>query len=519
MIKKGKKINLWMFLFFLSAFLLISNGHFGGDGLENYLTAESIVLNHNFSIHDKPFEIPEMRYQVRGYTAIDGKIYSKYGLGMAFVLVPFYFLGHIFTHFFTRVPHAYVTQFFVSLTNPSMLALVAIVIFTFLRRLGYPLKTSLAVVLVYSFCTMSIIYARSGFSEPTVAFLITSAALLMFAYSQQARLSSLIIAGLCVGYAIFIKKNSLILLPAFLLYFVYLFITEKDSRCATHRIMMVLSFTLPIMFSFVAILLQNKILYGGLSNTEFGTIKNMLGQVRTDSFPIKGFYYYLISSGKGYLIYNVALVLGIFAIKDFFKKHKAFCMFLLFLILSNIGFYSFIFTRGSIFSWGPRYLFPTLPLMAIFLAEFINNIKTSASRFCFIFLAVLGFMIQLPGLFISFSKYIFFVKEKLLLPEYFMDFMPDLSPIKGAWALFVSFIRSLITGESSLFFYNPDFRFAAPLQASLKGYDMVDIWWVNMAKVNNSMEPYAAAGIIILIVVAIFSYKRVVGIVKNNPNA
>ena len=100
-----------------------------------------------------------------------------------------------------------------------------------------------------------------------------------------------------------------------------------------------------------------------------------------------------------------------------------------------------------------------------------------------------------------------------------MDFMPDLSPIKGAWSLFISCIRSLITGESSTFFYNPDFRFVTPLQASLKGYDMADTWWINMTKVNASMTPYAVAGVIILFILAIFSYRRAARTIKNNPNA
>ncbi|MDP2929459.1 MAG: hypothetical protein Q8O01_05300, partial [Candidatus Omnitrophota bacterium] len=215
MIKKESISKTAIFLFFFCIFLLISNGRFGGDGLENYLTAESIVLDKDFSIHDRPFDVPEMRYEVRGHAASDGKMYSNYGLGMAFILVPFYFAGHILARVITKVPHDYVTQFFVSLSSPAILALLSLTIFIFLRKLGYSLKTSFTAVSIYSLCTINIVYARSGFSEPLVACLIMLAVLAVFNYLKHNSLLSLIASGSYIGYTIFIKKNSIILLPAF----------------------------------------------------------------------------------------------------------------------------------------------------------------------------------------------------------------------------------------------------------------------------------------------------------------
>jgi hypothetical protein len=235
----------------------------------------------------------------------------------------------------------------------------------------------------------------------------------------------------------------------------------------------------------------------------------MLGKVRTDSFPIKGLYYYLVSSGKGILIYNIAMGMGFFAIKDFLKRHRVVGIFLLALMVSNLAFYSFIFTRGSIFSWGPRYLFPVLPLMAVFLAEFISKGNAVARKAAVSSFALLGFMIQLPNLIMNFSRYIFFVKEKLLLPEYLMDFMPDLSPIKGMWALFVSMLNRGMRGESLSFLYNPDFLFVTSAKESLSGYDYPDILWVNIMKAGPSMAPYMLIGAMIVILAIALSYKSI----------
>ncbi len=254
--KKENMFGLYIFLFFLSAFLLISNGRFGGDGLENYLTAESIVLDRDFSIHDRPFEVPEMRHEIRGHVTSDGKIYSNYGLGMAFILVPFYFVGHLFAKFFTAVPHDYITQFFVSLANPVILALLSLILFVFLQKLGYSARTSFLTVSVYSFCTMNVIYARSGFSEPTVACLIALAALCIFLYSQKASPLLLIAAGTCVGYAVFIKKNSLMLLPAFMFYVFY--IASEGRKKNIFQISAISACLLPISGSAIAVILQNR---------------------------------------------------------------------------------------------------------------------------------------------------------------------------------------------------------------------------------------------------------------------
>ena len=129
MTSKKKNVYVWIFLFFFSSFFFISSGRFGGDGLENYLTAESIVLDGDFSINDRPFEVGEMSYSKKGAIDTTEKRVSQYGLGVALLLVPFYFLGHLLSNFLGSVPHDYITQFAVSLFNPIVMALLSMVLF------------------------------------------------------------------------------------------------------------------------------------------------------------------------------------------------------------------------------------------------------------------------------------------------------------------------------------------------------------------------------------------------------
>ncbi len=501
--KTGKgNIGIYVFIFFALVFMFFGSGKYGGDGLENYLTAESIVLDGDFAIYDHPFDIKEMRHEERGTLNPDsGKRVSSYGLGMAFILVPFYLLGHMAAGFVPQIPHGYITQFFVALSNPLILALLAGLIFKFLLKLGYTGKTAFLSTAIYSFCTMSFIYCRSGFSEPMVALLVLSAVYSVFSFTKEKKAASLLVAGFCLAYAIFIKKNSLILLPGFLIYLVYSCWNKKEIKKILGPVIL---FLLPVILAILAIFLQNNILYGGALRTEFGSTNDLLANVTRKSFPIKGLYYYLLSSGKGYFIYNLALILGLFAIKDFARKFRGLLILISCLWLANLFFYAFIFTRGSIFSWGPRYLFPTLPFLALFLAEFIEKSSRFQRKFAVFSWAGLGFLIQLPNLIVNISKYIFFVKEKLGLPEYLIDFMPELSPIKGAWMLFISFLKRHFFGAGEVFLYDPDFKFIPSVKASLAGYDIADIWWINIIKVNPAFTTVAiglAASLVILILI------------------
>jgi hypothetical protein len=249
-----KETYIWIFLFFLSIFSLVSSGRFGGDGLENYLTAQSIVRDHNLSIYDKPFDIKEMRYQERGKLRVDGQRVSSYGLGMALLIIPLYFIGHLVAGLFSSIPHEYVTQFFASFTNPIISALLSLILIKLLLKLGYSIKVSFAAVFIYSFCTMNLAYSRSGFAEPAVALLAVLAAYELLSFSKNGKGRALLIAGICIGYAIFIKKNSLILLPGFAAYFLYLISCCMRNPRERKSIPLYLAyFFLPVALSFIMV--------------------------------------------------------------------------------------------------------------------------------------------------------------------------------------------------------------------------------------------------------------------------
>lgn len=490
-----------LFCFFLAFFIFFSNGHYGGDGLENYLTAESIVLDGDIAIHDRPFGINQMRYEPRGVAGAGQKTYSGYGIGMPLLIVPFYFTGHILSRFLKSIPHDYITQFTVSLINPIITALIALLLFIFLKKINFKIKTCFLTTLCYGMCTMGLAYTRSGFSEPAVTLLVFLAMFFIFNYEKTGHSGYIFTSGLLVGFSLLIKDGALLYLPLFFLYIIGK--TPRMVHSPSRLIKLWIAALAPVSICLLLYCINHTFIRSAAitSQKSEGIISIFKG-----TMMLKGLYYYLASPGKGYFFYNLPLLLALFAIKDtFLKKYKP-ALFCTVFIMANLLFYSYIFKRGSLFSWGPRYLYPTIPFMCIFFAQFVENAvskfkKGIIATFCF-----LGFSLQIPCLFVNFSNYIFFVKEKLGLPEYFINFMPELSPIRGGWVLLLSALNKVFTGVSLNFKYDPDWKFISAIAKNLQSYDIWDIWWVNILSIAPQLAPLVIAAVLFLLVILVTSF-------------
>jgi len=506
--KQKIKKSLLIFIFFATIFMLFSNGHFGGDGLENYLTAESIVLDGDIYINDKPFEIPEMRHGVKGIQDSEGRFSTSYGLGLPILLVPLYCIGHLIAGFIPSINHAYITQFTVSLFNPLVTAFLAMVLFLFIEKLGFSKRTCFLTALCYSFCTMAAVYTRSGFSEPAIALFLLLALFSIYLHEKTGLMRYILYASVLIGYTLLIKKNSLIYIPMLLAYLFYRGLQLKNLKrqlllWATGAIPAI--FLLIICFFYFALMKTS--ITSGLS-TPKGDVTFYGGSM------IKGLFYFLLSPGKGYFLYNIPLLLAFIGAKDMLRREKRLSLLIIIFVISNLLFYAFIFRRGSLFSWGPRYLYPTIPFMCIFLAYYIENAKNLVKRLSISLVFVAGLLIQLPSMFISFSKYLFFIKEKMILHEYFINFMPELSPIIGSWHLLISAVRETIFGTSSFFTYSPDFWFLKPITISLQGYDVWDIWWVSVPSIYPRLIIAAIACSVILLLTTIISFLKIENLIR-----
>lgn len=489
----------WLFLSLLSVFVFFGNGRFGGDGFVNYLTAESLWLDHDLSIQDRPFQVAEVRPSTGGVRRPDGQIASGAGIGMPLLLVPFYALGDGLSRAVPGIPRDYVTLFTVSLANPLFCALSALLLFWLLAAWGMRSATCAAVTAIFAFSTMVMAYARSGFSEPAAMVFELAALVSLFQFERARRLLLIPLAGALLGFAFLVKRNSVLFIPPVLVYAGWLGWKEGRFRGLARALALLGT---PLAIAAGAWLWVRSSVYGGFSAAASLSAGQAAYHARGGGEWLRALYYYFLSSGKGFFWYNLPLLLGAAGIPAAFRRNAPRSGLILGLILIHAAFYAHTFHRGSLFSWGPRYLLPIVPLGCLFLAEWVEAIRKGWHRLALGVLAVLGFLVQLPAWLVNSSNFYFFVRDHLKLEEYLVNFVPDLSPIRGAWLLLGSAVSRLLGGASWNFVFSPDEKFVAPIAAPLAGFDGWDLWWVHLVEKAPDLRLAAAAALAALVVLA-----------------
>ncbi|MEW6407141.1 MAG: phospholipid carrier-dependent glycosyltransferase [Patescibacteria group bacterium] len=516
---KYKSCALLILLFFMSFYSLFGIGHFGGDGYQDYLTAESIVLDHNLSLNDRPEDIDELQYiKSFGIKGTDNKVYSsRTGLGVPIILVIFYFFGHVASFLFKDLPHDFITMFFVSFANPVICALCCFFVFVIAKKLKFSLQISAILAFIYGLSTMLPVYARTAFNEPAIGLFLLISIYFILDYKSSLNVRCLILSGLAMAYSFFIKPSSLIFLVALLPYIMWISFDLKINSLnkIKHFFFYVVSLLVPV----ILICIYNQIIYGDYlkfgGQEAFKLGKRIMGSTHL----LKGFYYYMFSTGKSFILFNIPIVLAfIGAYKAWQERKKETVLFLL-IFFVNLLFFVKFFRRGSLFSWGPRYLLPSLPFLIFFIGDYCQNYRKLISKVALFVLSVIGFLIMLPCLFINQSKFYFFIIEKLRLDEYMINFIPDLSPILGAWNMLISRIYLNLKGIDIPFIYNPDYRLVNPISASMLDYNNFDFWFLKIIKYKTDYNFIISLLVLSLVSLILLSSSIIIKILINKNNS
>jgi len=490
----NKSIIFWLFLFVLSVYCLVSSGHYGGDTINNYLTTESIVLDKSIRIDNRNLALPEIKTgEEWRLPEKERSKYSPFGIGMPLLQIPFFLKGLVISKIFKNMPQQYITFFSVSFTNSFLSAVNTALLYMIMTVLGFRKKRAVYLALIYSFSTMAIVYSKTGFVEPAMATFLLLSILSLFGYfAGRKKITLLIISGAALGFMGLIKNYSVMLAPLFI---IYIFARKKPGKWAE-----AIAFTISFCAVFSLDLWLNYLRYGNILKSGYGDIA-AVGLGYGHHF-IKGLYYYWLSSGKGFFLYNIPLILSLVSSRTLFAKKRPEFWLIMSLIALYAFYFAYFFKRGSIFSWGPRYLFPIVPLFILLMDGVFDKKSLTV---LLIILAIVGVVIQLPAVVMNYSKYIYFAKEKLGVEEYLINFVPDLSHINGCWKLFVSSLTRNICGIERIFTYSPDPVFIKPLNCPMSGYDTVDLWYINLARFNAGTIGLAAAAISMLCVSAAIS--------------
>lgn len=303
-------------------------------------TAKSIIQDRSFIIDATP---EEESYVFR---TSQGRGYSKYGMGLAFVLVPYVWSG-LGISSLTTLPEEMVTGFMVSLYNIAFGAVSCAIFFVLARLFGRSQRLSVIMSLILGLCTMCWRYSVWDFSEATQMFFVL---LSVYGVFRNTRCALLLASG-SYGCLLLLKAVHIIFLPLILLYIM----VRNRSSDSPKRILLFLSL---VSVAVALVLVSNYVRFGSVIEFGYGE------EVR--KFQFSGLWsnagLLLFSMEKGMFIYNPILIASLFGIVEFYRRFRSESLFCLAVVVVNFLVAAMWHSPGGGWSWGPRLLVSVLPL-------------------------------------------------------------------------------------------------------------------------------------------------------------
>ncbi len=398
----------WIFLTLLSIYLLtMGNGYYSTDGEVMFRLTLTLVEKGNLGF----------QCEARLPNAPPGKgglCYSKYGLGQSLALVPFYVLGkglHLILHDGDPI---LMGKWFADKANAVFTASTGLLVGLWALNLFGKVDTAVALALVYGLATMAWPYAKFNFNQPLAALCITGGFYFLWRYIQRPSLTLVLWSGLAFGWALLTRLSDLITIPWATLFF------WKKLKSRELYLPHFLTWILPILLALSLSLGYN--LYA------FGKVTGGYEGEKWSTPLFVGLYGLLMSSGKGLFLFVPLVFLLPWALAKFLKMGRsletALCAGLL---VSYVLFHAPFWTWHGGWSWGPRFLVPTMPFLVLPLGTLWND---RSIRHVVVLASSLSAVVQFLGVGVNFAEYMLMVNDETKIL-----FIPEYSPILGHFSI------------------------------------------------------------------------------------
>ncbi len=431
----------WLLIFLLSILLLLAGGRLAPRDEETTyrMTANLIergqltLTQQDFTVDPQPYPafLPQLKPRTQASTWIvpgpDGQSYPLYTHAQPVLQIPLYLLGRAIAGAPLDLSSVALTRFMVSLLNPIVIALTGWLIALFGSRWGFSARLSIGLGVMYSLGTMAVVYTHTNFSDPLLALLFTLAAYSAFRADGDRRHRWLLFTGSMLGLALYLRERALIWLP---LYLGYLLFTHR-ARTIRHW----LAVLVPLGCGAAALMLWNSVRFG--SPVVIG-YESWVADTGFDAPIIVGLFGLLISPGKGILLYNPIVWLGLIGLVAMLRRRRAEAIFFLSLAVVAVGFYArYNFWTGG-WNWGPRYLLPLLPFLLLAAGDWVHAHPTRLRRSLLIGLCSLTLALNLPAVLADQSRYLVGFGERD--PQHYLDrsiLRVEDSPLVQQWPVVV----------------------------------------------------------------------------------
>jgi hypothetical protein len=409
------KLPAYILFFFISLYILTAQGSIQtSDGRIMYLLTQSMVERQKVSFFEN-YLISSKVSVTKG----SKEQYSKYGLGLSLMAVPFYLVGKALSALL-NIPADFATMFCVSLINPTITAVTCMMLYLFaLRRLKFSHQVATVLALAYGLTTMAWAQSEDFMSDPATGFLLLCASYFITDTSKSIR--SIILAGLLLGMAVFVRLTSVIAIP---LYLVYLGLEWKESASKNIKglVLSLVRFVAPIAMFIFVIFIYNYVRFHNIFESGYDN------DFRPDIFT--GLYGLLFSPGKSVFLYNPIVLIGLLGFRRLFKNHFNTAILFCLIALTQLCFYSAWGSWHGGNSWGPRFLLVVLPYLILPAGYVMEGFPKA--RWAAVSLAVLGFVIQVPSVLVNIARYDYHLKvEYKEASGTLLLFSPAHTPILG----------------------------------------------------------------------------------------
>lgn len=354
-----------------------------------------------------------------GATGADGALYSKKGITPSLMLVPLVWAAHLAPSLPVRATAL--------LFNPLVTAITAALLYVLARDLHFGRRIAIGTALIYGLATFAPAYTRTLFGEPLAALLLLLALLAARrgSYTAGGALIALL-AGINTAYGVFALPMLLLIGP---------------------RWRALLPFGAALAAGLALIAAYNLARFGAplTSGYHFDSGEGF------DTPPLLGLYGLFFSPYRGLFWYSPPLLLAIPGLIALWRRARRFTgALLLSIALCAIVFAAWWSWHGG-FVWGPRFLLPVLPLMALGLAPILEHSRRLPIALTLAALIALSLPIQFAGALYSFLPY-----ENYLFATYWPDLerghiLMRSSPVltDPAFSPIVAHLRLLLNGASS----------------------------------------------------------------------
>jgi dolichyl-phosphate-mannose-protein mannosyltransferase len=307
---------------------------------------------------------------------VDGRFYSKAGIGQSLIAVPFFAAGSIARQWWrgdavvddAGLVRANAVIYIVSLIGPLATALAVAMLFRTCRATGCSVAASVTAAAALGVCTFAWHYARTFMTEPTSMAAALAAFYALFTFTETREDRWLAASGATSGCAILLRvPNGLIvaILGAWLAF--ALFSQRRDGLAAALR--HAVAWTLPIAVAIVVIAAYDALRFGSVFETGYGD------EARAFTTPlVVGLAGFLISPGKSLFVYAPILAAAVIGWPALVRRQRLVACVAGAIVIAPMLFFARYYQWYGGGVWGPRFLVMILPFLLLGLAALVDEV-------------------------------------------------------------------------------------------------------------------------------------------------